>query len=99
MGWERRRNGWYYYRSWREGGRSVKRYVGCGAAAEAAATKDAARRGESQADLQTARGVTRTYLPLITNLDTMKVAFEAAFRATAAAAGYHQHHHEWRRRR
>jgi len=98
VAWERRGNQRYYYRFRRDGGRVVKQYLGCGAAAEAAAAEDAVRRAERRAQLQAARDLTRTYLPLITNLATLKDAFDAAFHAAATATGHYKHKRQWRKR-
>jgi len=98
MGWEHRRNGRYYYRFHREGGRVVKQYLGCGAAAEAAAAEDAVRRAKRLAQRQASNDLTRTYLPLITHLATLKDAFDTAFHAAATATGHYVHKRQWRKR-
>lgn len=46
MGWERRGNGYYYYRKRREGHRVISEYVGNGRAAEVAAAMDRLKRRE-----------------------------------------------------
>ena len=51
MAWEKRRNRWFYYRSYRDRttGQVRKQYLGSGPAAEEAARQDAAQRAEKAA--------------------------------------------------
>lgn len=101
MAWERRKRGGgnrYYYRSRRVGGRVVKEYLGRGAAAEAVATHQEARRVEREKQQATQAAAEA---PLV-NASLALIRFGALahdlFRAVLVANGYHLHQGEWRRR-
>ena len=99
MAWERRRNGLFYYRSYRDPttGRVRKQYIGTGPVAEEAARRDAARRAQKVAQRcdetaaeQRYEAAQRLLLALTQECDTLA-------RAALAEAGYYQHHRgEWR---
>jgi hypothetical protein len=100
MAWEKRRNGLFYYRSYRDPttGRVRKQYIGAGPVAEEAARQDTQRQAEKAARRRDERDAERQYeaahrmlLSLIQNCDTIT-------RAALVEAGYYQHHRgEWRR--
>lgn len=100
MAWERRRNGLFYYRSYRDPttGRVRKQYIGTGRVAEEAARQDAQRRAEKAARRHAEREAEHRFeaahqvlLALVQDCDTIT-------RAALAEAGYYQHHRgAWRR--
>ncbi len=101
MAWETRKGGGNYYtRSWREGGRVVRSYIGSGEVARCIAQIDELDKEKQAAD----RERTRLQRAESEALDTLaRDAFEqveAVLRATLAAAGYHRHARgQWRKRR
>ena len=99
MGWERRRNGAYYYRAKKVDGRVVKEYVGAGPLAELLAAHDARERAERLAAAE-ARRVERARLAGVDDAaEVSHEAVEVLLRASLGLAGYHLHQRgEWRRR-
>ena len=99
MGWERRRNGTYYYRAKKVTGRVVKQYVGARPLAELLAAHDARERAERLAAAE-ARRAERARLATIDGpAEVSHEAVEALLRANLVLAGYHRHQRgEWRRR-
>ena len=95
MGWERRGPYQYYFRKETQHGRTVRKSLGRGPAAIAAAAADAARRQEQE------RAHTERH-----HLTTLDQQGDQVWRlvtqlmqATLLVAGYHQHHRsEWRHR-
>lgn len=100
MAWERRRNGTYYYRSRKVGGRVVKEYIGAGRSADLAAAKDAADRA-NRAAASGARQAARGEIDAVdAPVDAFAGVLETLTRARLVLTGYHRHHGgEWRRRR
>ena len=100
MGWETRRNGWYYYRSRKVGGRVVKEYLGAGPVGAVAAKLDAHQRAERVAWAE-ATGAERARLAEAeAPLAELCTLTDALTKGALLLAGYHQHHRgEWRRRR
>jgi hypothetical protein len=101
VSWDRKqRGGKYYYRSRRINGRSVKVYLGCGAAAHLAARLDERERQDRGAERE-------AFLAEQVRLAAADVAFSDArglidllVRATLILSGFHLHRcSEWRRRR
>jgi hypothetical protein len=99
MGWEARRNGYYFYRKQRQNGRVVSEYIGAGDLAQLRLAFDEEHRqaralllalGQQQRQQDAAA---RRQLNEITGL--VREAVAVALRA----AGYHQHKRQWRRRR
>jgi hypothetical protein len=100
MAWERRRNGLFYYRSYRDRatGQVRKQYIGTGAVAEEAARQDAARRAETAARRRDERVAEQRYEAARDVLIAMIQDCDTITRAALAEAGYYQHHRgEWRR--
>lgn len=100
MSWERRkRGGWYYARSRREGGRVVREYLGCGELAQLFAALDDEKRQERAAE-RTEREAERAP-PLARErvLADLGSSLDALVRATMEAGGYHLHRGQWRRKR
>lgn len=102
MSWHTKRKGGtrYYYRSFRENGRSRKQYVGIGSAAEAAACDDQQRRQAREAQ----REALSTELAQVAVADSLlmelKTSVDLLLHASLVAAGYHLHKRtSWRRRR
>lgn len=89
MGWVKRGNRKYYYRSRRVNGRVVKEYLGCGPEAEEAARRDAAEREYRKKSAA---------LAAVNN--ELKERTKLLIAATMYAAGYHRHDRgRWRKRR
>jgi hypothetical protein len=102
MSWDRKRRGGkrgYFYRSVRVNGRSVKQYIGTGAAAELIADLEAEKH-------ETRRIACETWLRESTVLEAneltareVKALTALLVHATMLVRGYYFHHGEWRRRR
>jgi hypothetical protein len=100
MGWETRRNGTYYYRARKVGGRVLKEYVGAGPLAEVAAAADVRARNECIWIAEQQRAERTSPAAIDGLLGSFIDATEALTRATLVLAGFHCHHGgEWRRRR
>ena len=86
---EQRGKGKFYYRVHRENGRLVKKYIGSGDAAAAAAARDAAIRAEKEELRQI--GVL---------FDALRCVIEVLIEQQMIAAGYHRHDRgRWRKAR
>jgi hypothetical protein len=100
MGWERRGNGTYYYRSRKVRGRVVKEYCGAGLLGELAAREDERRRrerAEARARLHRERDAAAAATAAHEELSR---AADALMAAALIAAGYHRHDRgQWRKRR
>jgi hypothetical protein len=102
MAWEKRRNGLFYYRSYRDRvtGRVRKQYIGTGLVAEEAARQDAARQAERAARRREERAAEQRYEAAYTMLLALTQECDLIARAVLSQAGYYQHHRgEWRSRR
>jgi hypothetical protein len=95
----KQRGGKYYYRSRRINGRSVKVYLGCGAAAHLAARLDERERQDRRTERE-------AFLTEQVRLAAADLAFADArvladllVLATFILSGFHFHRDEWRRRR
>ena len=99
MGWKRRGNQWYLYRSRRQNGRVVTDYLGTGAVAEAAARLDALERSERQAAKLAARQEFEEYERIDLAVSEFCTAAEDLTAAALVMAGCYCHQSEWRRRR
>ena len=100
MAWEKRRNRWFYYRSYRDRttGQVRKQYLGSGPAAEEAARQDAAQRAEKAAQRGAELDAERRYEAAQGMLLALSRECDTIVRAALAKAGYYQHHRgEWRR--
>jgi hypothetical protein len=96
MAWETRGNQRYYYRARKVNGRVIKEYVGTGAAAEAAAAEDEARRIARAKR----KSVSIEGDPLTSLMDSYLEFSDIFFNGSLVASGYYRHHGgEWRRRR
>ena len=99
MGWERRRNGAYYYRARKVNGRVVKEYVGAGPLAQALAAQDARTRAERRATSEVRRTERARLAGVDAAVDASHEAVETLLRASLVLAGFHRHQRgEWRRR-
>ncbi len=102
MAWEKRRNGRFYYRSYRDPatGQVRKQYIGTGPAAEEAARQDIAQRAEKSARCCDKEDAARRFEAGHSMLLALSADLDAIARAVLAEAGYYQHHRgEWRRKR
>jgi hypothetical protein len=98
MGWEK--NGRYYTRSRREGGRVVREYIGGGAAGALIARMDAIKRDKRLTERECARVDRERAEALDAALADLNELADLLAHAALAAAGYHQHNRgEWRKRR
>jgi hypothetical protein len=100
MGWgQRERGGRYYTRSYREGDRVLKEYVGTGPLAEIAAERDAKERRRREEKARAWRARCEDLEALEKPVEELCEASELLGCAALLVAGYHQHHGEWRKRR
>jgi hypothetical protein len=101
MGWEQReRGGRYYTRSYREGDRVLKEYVGAGPIAEIAAKRDEEERLRREEEGRGWRARCEELEALEEPVEELCEVSDLLARAALIAAGYHQHHRsEWRERR
>ena len=100
MGWETRRGRDYYYRSEREGGRVVKRYLGGGLHGMQAAELAAEEREERAAKRERERAERERWTTLEAPADELALLTDALATVALAVAGYRRHARgEWRRRR
>ena len=100
MGWETRRGLDYYYRSEREGGRVVKRYLGGGLHGMLAAELAAEEREERAAQRERERAERERWASLEVPAEELAVLTDALAGVALADAGYRRHARgEWRRRR
>jgi hypothetical protein len=101
VSWETRNGkGRYYVRTWREGGRIVREYIGAGAYGECVAADDARARAERVDEAAAARAEVEQ----LSELDKLVAASAQAARVVASqaliAAGYRRHQRgEWRKTR
>jgi hypothetical protein len=100
VAWESRKSGRYFYTALYRDGRTIKRYVGRGAAGELAARLDAEsrrRRREEEAALRAERDRLGPALRSARELDALCDLFLVA---RLTSAGFHRANHgPWRRRR
>ena len=99
MGWERRRNGIYYYRTVRDGSRTHKVYCGGGETGRQAAEADEAARA---ARAETARLRAEQHQPFndfAAELALLDEALDRLVTCRLLCDGWKQHHREWRRPR
>jgi hypothetical protein len=100
MTWVRIGERRYYYRSRWQGGRSVRQYVGGGAAAELAAAFDDLARVQRQMATRALQEERDRLAAAAAPLQQLCDASEVLSQAALVAAGYHQHaRSQWRRRR
>ena len=99
MGWEKRGNGWYYYRKRRAGRQVLSEYVGGGKRGEIAASLDAATREAREAHEERQRKERQTIIKIEEAGSAVGEAIRDVATAWLVAAGYHKHKGEWRRRR
>ena len=101
VSWDRKqRGGKYYYRSRRINGRSVKVYLGCGAAAQLAARLDERERQDRRAEREAflAEQVRLAVADVV--LSDARDLVGLLVRAALILSGFHLHRgSEWRRRR
>jgi hypothetical protein len=95
MGWDK--DGRYYTRSRREGGRVVREYVGGGAVGELASQLDAIERARREADRAAQRAEREEVETLDAPLAELNDLADLLVRAALLAAGFHQHNRgNWR---
>ena len=94
------RDGRYYYRSRREGGRVISEYLGVGAVGAAAARRDEERRAQTIAERECNRAAREEARQLEVALRDLARVSDQLMAETLTTAGFHRHHRgEWRRRR
>ncbi|MDB5309436.1 MAG: hypothetical protein JWO38_3638 [Gemmataceae bacterium] len=100
MAWEARKGrGSYYTRTRKVGGRTVREYVGSGAAGQLAAAEDARRRADRAAD-RAARDADREARTAVDReVEAFCTLAGLLINAVLSAGGYHRHGGEWRKRR
>jgi len=99
MGWERRKNGYYFYRSVRADGQPRKLYAGKEEVAQRQARLEAERRQRQQAERDTLRAEQTRMGGAERALAELHEMTDLLLRATLLAAGFHEHRTQWRRRR
>ncbi len=98
MGWDK--DGRYYTRSRREGGRVIREYVGSGPLAQLEAAYDRSQRQRKAAEYRTWQREQEQVRWLEQPLEELDALCSQLMRSTLEAAGYHQHDRgAWRRRR
>jgi hypothetical protein len=98
MAWERQ--GRYYYRTRKVGGRVVREYVGTGRVAELVAEMDAIEREEREAERAARRAERAELEALDAPLNQLNDLADLLARAALVAAGFRQHKRgEWRKKR
>jgi hypothetical protein len=99
MAWDKRRCGRRYYcRSVWVDGRSVKQYVGAGAAGRAAADRDQLDRLDRRAKRDAWAAWDAKVDEATPPLDRFCETADLIVRAALIVSGYHYHRGEWRRR-
>jgi hypothetical protein len=96
MGWERRRNGLFYYRVRRQGGRVVKVYVGAGERGQKAAEEDAAKRELTRETLRQSREQQQQLISLDDDLNEFGKLADQLLTAKLLCYGWKKHHRGWR---
>jgi len=99
MPWVNIKNGRYYRRSRRVGGRVVNQHVGGGDYGEAMAALDDAERGGRKIDADLARADRDVYGFAIRDVLGIDEFLGNLFAVLARQCGYYQHHRQWRRSR
>ena len=99
MGWERRKNKLYYYVAQRVTDRVVKKYLGKGAAAQAAAKKDEENRAQRQEAAVALRKAQERVDEAMEPLLALCEETDLLIRASLLVRGFHNHRGEWRRTR
>lgn len=101
MSWEQREGGGRYYtRSYREGGRIVREYIGSGPIAELVAFRDEADRQRREEEARAWMEERESLENLDGTAGELCELAELLTRAALVAAGYKQHHRgEWRKPR
>lgn len=100
MAWEtRERGGSYYTRSYREGGRVKREYVGTGEIAEILAHADETVRQNRERNAAEGRAEVERLEALAAPLAELCEAADALARAYLIASGCHKRKGEWRRGR
>ena len=98
MAWERQ--GRYYYRSRKVGGRVVREYVGTGEVAELVAQLDALERERREEERDARRAEKARLEALDAPLDQLNDLADLLAHAALVAAGFRQHKRgEWRKKR
>ena len=97
MAWEQRRNGRYYYRKAKHGGRVVSEYVGAGYVAEAMARIDEADRQRRKAAAKQWRAIVADDQRHADELAAVDDLVKSAVAAVLLANGYHTHRRQWRK--
>jgi hypothetical protein len=96
---ERRDGNIYYYRSFRDGERVRKIYVGAGEFARIFAEGDILRRTSRKAQREREKAELERLEDLIAPVEEFSGAAEVLVRAHLVDAGYHRRKGEWRRAR
>jgi hypothetical protein len=99
MAWEQRQGGFYFYRSYRRGGKVRKRYLGRGPQATAAAQEIAQAKARRDSQRQELKQLQATLQPLDGAADELNEGTEALLGALLRSCGYYEHRGAWRRRR
>jgi hypothetical protein len=100
MAWEEReRGGPYYTRSWREGGRVVREYVGGGLAGRLASESDRIERERREERALEEKREWEKLEALAAPVLELEEAAAVVVRAHLIAAGCHRYKGEWRRAR
>src|SRR4051794_34564902 len=89
----------YFYRSSREGGRHVRRYVGSGPAAVEAAREFEAERAGRREVLEARRRAVRSTVAGLRKagreVSQLSARIDGVFRDAMTARGFYRHHREW----
>ncbi len=100
MGWEKRKNGRYYYTKTRIGSRVISNYVGNGRNAELIDQLSAMCREEAMQKRASIAAEIEAMEAEDQAVDDIVAAVDKLMRETLQAAGFHQHARgQWRRKR
>ena len=98
MGWEKRRNGYYYYRKRRVNGRVCSEYVGRGDVAQISVELIQNDQRDRMTGREALRCAQQDEKEIDRQLATAEAAIYAITDAKLSAEGYHKHKGQWRRR-
>ena len=98
MGWEKRRNKFYYYRKKRVNGRVCSEYVGRGDVAQISVELIQDDQRDRKTEREARRCARQAEAEIDRQLATAEAALYAITDAKLSAEGYHKHKGQWRRR-
>ena len=98
MGWEKRRNEFYYYRKKRVNGRVCSEYVGRGDVAQISVEIIQDKQLKRKTEREARHCARQTEAEIDRQLANVDAAIYAITDAKLSAEGYHKHKGQWRKR-